>query len=114
MYGTLKGDTYQFIIVVEFICAGLWIGIVSPHFLGGELENPYGEYVFRIISITCSTMFLLCSFISLIGYYLNVDDESKDHWAFSFTSGIILFLISLKTFIVAIKGIRKNHKNRSD
>lgn len=101
--------TYQIILVVEFLALFLWIGIVSPHFFGGELKTPYGEYVFRIISITCSTMFLLCSFISFIGY-LYVDNEyRKGYWAFSCVIGIIFFLMSLYTFIVAIKGIYCSH-----
>ena len=109
MYDILKGQTYQIIIVVEFLALFLWIGIVSPHAIGGELKTPYGEYVFRIISITCSTTFLLCSLISIIVCSKADNEYIKGCWASSFTIGIIFFLISLYTFIVAIKGIYCSH-----
>jgi hypothetical protein len=99
------------ILCFEFLFLCLGLAFTAPHLWGAfGLKTVYGELIFRIISITCSTVYLVCIVISCIGYLTAVTEDSQKSWGVILFFGLFLFLCSLGGFIKSIHGLKKSSK----
>jgi hypothetical protein len=107
MKDLFKGNTFVFILLLQFSAFCVWVGFAIPqsaHSL--MLRDP--ETAFRVAVIISTTIYLLSIIISLIALSIVDSEKSKEQWAFTTGLGFLLFFIAIHSFISSINGIN-NH-----